>query len=201
VVKFIKISSTVHPRRTGPYVAGGAVRHFLLDEPIEDYDIDYFFTSPTQFNRACQHMESLTSHREIKEGHITYKIQKARMPKIPTQMNLEEPVKDIHIQQFTLKVQLIRNTYYSLEQLLDTFDFTICQTGWDGRNFWLTMEAYKDLMNQSLNLNETSPLPNPMSTWNRIIKYVLQGYTPSEPFYDELIEKITTSHLHSQIES
>jgi len=138
---------------TGPWIAGGAVRHFLLDEP--HHDVDYFFASQQQY--ALTVADMLTRETTLltsTTNHMTFAYQ-----------------------EYT--VQLVSTRYRpSAFAHIDAFDFTLCQTIWDGEHLWMTPHAYHDLLAQRMNL--VSPdLHSAIGTYLRVLKYTNQGYTIS----------------------
>lgn len=143
-----------HPEQ-GPWICGGAVRRFLQDLPLST-DIDYFFRNQTDYYQVRLACESQYQYPMIQNTihHSTFKIQ-----------------------EYT--VQLIQTKFHSrIFEHMDAFDFTICQTGWDGERFWMSQNAYHDI--QSRTLQPTYSIDTLTGTWTRILKYAQrEGYTPS----------------------
>lgn len=137
---------------TGPWICGGAVRRFFQDLPLTT-DIDYFFQNQTQYYqvRLPYEQQYLMTHNTM--HHSTFRVD-------------------------GVTLQLIQ-THFSpgIFDHMDQFDFTICQTGWDGERFWMSQRAYEDI--QSWILNPTYFIDTLTGTWTRILKYAHQGYTPS----------------------
>lgn len=96
----------------GPWMAGGALRKTLLDQAL-DSDIDYFFKNADQLEKFCKDLEAIGLTKSADTKHaVTY-----------------EGVIGV----ISVKVQAIRFKWYNnLAEVIDSFDYTICQFGWDG---------------------------------------------------------------------
>lgn len=142
--------------KKGPWIAGGAVRHFLLDELSPGSDIDYFCYDLEQHRILCSRLEMKDAVKTLDTiHHTTYTIGE------------ENP----------LLIQVIKARYCkSLTEHLNQFDFTICQTGWDGTKIIISLDAYKDLLKKELNC--TGVFHSPVGSLVRLAKYYKQGFTP-----------------------
>ena len=136
------------------YVAGGFIRRWW-NNLKQDSDIDLFFKSQQDYDVVIKRLEPLT----IAPAKIT-----------ETNQMYELKVTDA----WTIKVQAIKHKFYpSMEDLLDSFDFTICQFGFNGQNIVMTNEALIDSQRTRL-------VPHKIqfgaSSLRRIVKYTQQGY-------------------------
>jgi hypothetical protein len=156
-----------HPTK-GPWIAGGAVRRFLLEQDPWSADVDYFCTDLQQFHLLCSRLENMDARPiDSTDHHNTYLFDSG--PATPP-----------------LTIQIVRSRFKStLHEHLNEFDFTICQTGWNGEHFELSMSSIIDLKRQELNC--TGSFHSPQGSWNRIIKYHKQGYTPSQACIETLL--------------
>lgn len=154
----------------GVYLAGGAVRTMLTNEPVVDFDL--FFDSADTADRVEKYIATLKNANEIfrcqKGELITYQIR-------------------------SFKIQLIKKTYHpNIEDLLARFDFTICKFGFDmgSQTLAYTRQDEYDLYNKILRINE---LQYPVATMHRVQKYLAKGYKPEDwqAFWADLI---TRSH-------
>ncbi len=125
----------------GPWLAGGAVRRTIQGDSL-DSDFDFFFASADQFAAFVKELESRGAIKEREtDFNITFRMPAA--DKLPE-----------------LKVQAIRASYHhALETMLETFDFSLCQTGYDGTDFVFGPYTLYDLARR------------------RLLKYTRQGYT------------------------
>ncbi len=158
----------------GPWIAGGAVRRFLLEQDPWCADIDYFCTDLQQFHVLCSRLESMDAQSiDSTDHHNTYLFE----------TNPHSP---------PLRIQIVRSRFKpTLQAHLDEFDFTICQTGWNGDHFVLSPQSVMDLKRQELNC--TGTFHSPAGSWMRIIKYAKQGYTPSQKCITTLLSKAQTT--------
>ena len=139
----------------GPWLAGGALRRTLLGQPL-DSDFDFFFRDATQLEGFELTLKSrgFTKVRET-EHHVHY-----RGP-------LEDggPARDI---------QMIRFRFYeSAEEVIDSFDFTICQLAFDGLRLTCGEHALWDLGRKRLAVHK---ITYPVASMRRLLKYATQGF-------------------------
>lgn len=145
------------------YIAGGAVRATIEGKKdLADRDIDFFFKDEQQYKTTVNHIKCqnhfLESHTEDVDNYrVTITMVNANLTKK------------------TFKFQLIKNRYYpTVEDLLDSFDFTICQFA-TGRDHKLYCGDYSlwDLGRKKLAVNK---ITYPVSSMRRMIKYTQQGF-------------------------
>ncbi len=107
----------------GPWVAGGSVWRTINNEPLNGCDIDIFFPSKKQYEEHCRMMNAYPYVNNI----------------LNEKKNKYNTTYTVHVNEGkfdkTIDVQLI-GMYYNrcLDLLLDTFDFSVCQFGFDGRD-------------------------------------------------------------------
>lgn len=96
----------------GPWLGGGSLRKTLLGKEV-DTDYDFFFKDEEQKKTFEETLISKGYTQSKKTNHHT------------------EYLKGI------VKVQLIHFKYYSnIEEMLDSFDYTICQLAYDGQKLY-----------------------------------------------------------------
>lgn len=161
-----------HPN--GPWIGGGSVRRFLTHDYRKhhtalQYDIDYFCQSREQETDLLRELFLYSRQLPVKtETAYTFSFESHR-PALGS-----------------LDVQVISITRYpTVAHLISQFDFTLCQTVYDGQHLYITRQAYEDISTGTLRL--TGTLTRPRSTWMRIIKYAQQGFTPVPGLYDSLL--------------
>lgn len=100
------------------------------------------------------------------------------------------------------KIQLItKKNYPDLATLLESFDFSVCQTGvtfCDGVYSELFLrDAITDIMNKRLVLKN---ITYPIATVHRVKKYLDKGFRPDdlELFYYDMLERIKTIEFTSE---
>jgi hypothetical protein len=137
----------------GPWLAGGALRRTLTNQKLET-DFDFFFRDKVQLEKFAAELErkGLTKRRET-QHHVHYSGKVAGA---------------------TREVQLIRFKYYeNAIDVINSFDFTICQFAFDGTTLTAGDHAFWDLGRKRLAINK---ITYPVSTMRRVLKYAKQGY-------------------------
>lgn len=160
----------LEPRENrGVWLAGGAARSLITNEPVVDYDL--FFRSHVEREWTEERLRALDFDRIF------------QCPK----GELSTWVKGKH------KVQLITKRYYKDEcDLIDSFDFTICRfvteacgTDVSERVVMRSPEDEFDAVNRYLRL---WTIEYPISTLNRIQKYLKKGFKPwnAQGFWEDV---------------
>ena len=141
----------------GSWLAGGALRRLILGTDPLASDLDFFFASSEQ---ADSFEEELTSTCSAKRVASTKHAKTYRVT-VPGRAD-------------ALTVQSIRIGYYaSLAECLDSFDFTICQVGFDGEDLVTGEFALWDIGRKRLVVHKVSYAT---ATVRRLIKYTSQGF-------------------------
>lgn len=152
---------------SGPWIAGGAIRRTLLQEPLNS-DVDYFFRDEEQkkaFVEAIQEKGGWLISE--KEHAATF---------------------GIKVDHDTVIVQAITMAYYpTLDAVLDSFDFTITQFGYDGTDLVCGPCSLWDLARKRLALHK---LTFGVSTVRRLIKYTRQGFTACGGVLASILEQV-----------
>jgi len=133
------------------FLAGGAVRDMVQGyEPQNDWDL--FFTNEVDCNK---YLDSLVDDgaRTIREN-----------PQCVTLSYNDQIIQVIHLQYFD-----------SMDQVLTSFDFTICQFGYEPSTKLLYCAPFAlwDLARKRL---VPTKITFPVSSFRRMIKYVNQGF-------------------------
>ncbi len=147
VDQFLAVSPNVS--KDGPWLAGGACRRFALGSD-ELSDFDMFFKDQGQADAYMAGLlEKGFSEIYRNEFNVTFR--------------LEE-----------WKVQcIIINFFPTVEAVIDSFDFTICQFATDGVSLFCGDYALFDLCRKRLAVHK---ITYATSSVRRIIKYAGQGY-------------------------
>ncbi len=152
-------------RFEGAWVAGGAVRGFVLNEKYGD--IDVFFKSQAVF-------DSVKNFLCDRGGKI--RRQRAEVTEIDFQ---------------GIIVQLCSYRWFdNAQEVIDDFDFTICRFVMDFR--WKVTYSnadYDDAINMRL---RPFLLKYPIVVFRRIEKFLARGYEPCEGFWVEVVAKLKT---------
>lgn len=148
----------------GPWLAGGAVRKFYLGQKIDYSDFDLWFANLEQFNATRNLVVALGCNEVYStDNAISYKYYDSSQP---------------------YNIQLIRRRFFdNAQEIINGFDFTVCQLVTDGRRMKVGAETVLDIKSKTLRLAQKS-LPSHIVP--RMIKYMVYGYRPNF----ELLEMI-----------
>ncbi len=166
---FKAISCLPSAKESGPWIAGGSVRR-LVSGMAQDSDFDFFFRDQAQLDEFNADMISRGAKvANSNEFNISYRLYSAAgLP--------------------TLKVQAIRIRFFpTLEAAIDSFDFSLCQCGYDGTLLHFGMWTLWDLANKRL---VPGKITYGVSSVRRVIKYTKQGYTICGGGLTEMLQQI-----------
>lgn len=153
----------------GPWLAGGAVRKFYLNESLENSDWDFWFRNIEQYNIALQRIKDLKATRVYEtENAISFKY---------------------YVDNDSAQtIQLIRRRFFDKpQQIINGFDFSVCQLVTDGHKVIVGNDTIRDIKSRTLRLAQENV---PEYIIPRIIKYMVYGYRPNI----ELVEKIENNN-------
>lgn len=152
----------------GPWLAGGAVRKIYLNEDIGGSDWDFWFKSPEQFKRAKQKITDLgASVAHTSDNAVSFKYY----------------TDDGSIQ----NLQIVKTQYFdTAQQVIDQFDFSVCQLATDGNTTIIGNITARDLRTKTLRLSKPEL---PAYIMPRLVKYMVYGYRPCV----DLLNQIDTS--------
>lgn len=167
----------------GPWLAGGSVRRLLVNEP-QDTDFDFFFKDQEQFDLFCKTMEAKGANRlNENDFNVTFTLPKQK----------PEPIGE---DEFSpggpeLKVQAIKIAFFeSLEETINSFDFSICQAGFDGVHLVLGDWTLFDLANKRL---VPGKIRYGTSSLRRMIKYTRQGFTVCSGGLADMLDQVVAN--------
>ena len=148
----------------GPWLAGGAVRKIYLGQHIGHSDWDIWFRSAEQFDRSVKLMKGLGAD-------VAYSSHNATTFKFDFENESQN-------------VQLIcRRFFDSADEVINQFDFTICQLITDGNTIKIGSHTAQDL-DQKLIRSVSPHLQSYIIP--RLVKYMVYGYYPCR----DLVETI-----------
>jgi hypothetical protein len=172
--KFPKLSAS------GPWVAGGLVRRAIQGERGVESDVDYFFSCSQQMADA---------QKMLVDGGASVTRQTDDTVSLSVRWNATD-----------VAVQLVAIKYYaSLTEVLDSFDFTICQCGTDGENLVVGEFTLWDIARKRLALHR---LTYGTATLQRLIKYGRSGFTACSGVLSDILERAIAdpSVVHREVE-
>lgn len=143
------------------WVAGGAIRSFLLDEKI--VDIDVYFPDEQSFAQACVALFDLHAEITYNNDNVTGFVFKL------------------------YRIELVKHFFPSPEATVANFDFTVCSVAVDKERVYKHPDFEVDAENKELRLNN---LPQPLSTMYRLQKYARKGYRAYPPTIYKIAQAI-----------
>lgn len=164
----------------GPWIAGGSVRRLVSRLP-QDSDFDFFFRDQAQFDAFV---------KALKAGGSTVASESAFNITFTVPAVKAKPVADDEFSATgpELKVQAICIAFHeTLDAVLDSFDFSICQCGYDGSDLVFGQWALFDIASKRLVPGRIS---YGVSTLRRLIKYARQGFTICSGGLANMLEQI-----------
>ncbi len=149
------------------WFAGGALRRPILgQDTIDKSDFDIFFSAETEFNFVLAAFLK-AGFKEVRRNDFNTQLDKEE--------DFDNEKADGKVKK-TFRVQLIKLAYFNtLEDVLTSFDFTLCQVGWNPRNdeFICGDTALFDIANKKILINK---ITYPVASLRRLIKYTQQGF-------------------------
>jgi len=163
----------------GPWIAGGSVWRTVNNEPLINCDVDVFFPCKEQYEEMRSKMNSYPYVNNI----------------LSEKKNKWNTVFQIHVNEGsfnkTIDVQFVGMSYYNrLEKLLNSFDFPVCQFGYNGRDIIMGEKALSDLQKRQLSIHR---LAHPKSFLRHMLKYLNNGFT----LPPEELKNVTSQILES----
>lgn len=159
---------------TESWLCSGSIRRLILGQDIEDGDLDFFFTSEQALLNFKSKIVGIENEKD-KELNISF---------------------DKKIGDKTYKVQLIKLYYPTISELFDNFDFTLCQTGFDGSNYYFGDFSLKDIIEKKVIVNK---ITYPISSFRRIIKYSKQGFWVCPQQIEKFLNIIKTEEIINKV--
>lgn len=171
------------------FIAGGCFKNIFNKEKVKD--IDMFFNNLSDWDNAVKHFKN--------SEKFTFYYENAK-------------VKAYKHNDTKVVVECIRSTFGTQQEILSNFDFTIAkfaywnekETG-ESNNERITGECiYHEKYFEHLffkRIVTDDKIPFPVSTFQRMIRYIRYGYMPCRETKVKIIEAIKKSQLSEDISS
>jgi len=145
----------------GPWIAGGACLRWYQGLPVGESDIDVFCSSREQADSIIERVKSYGRHSvKFESDNAT---------------TLLYWSKESYSKQWT--IQIIKRRYYkSLQEVIDSFDMTVCEIGTGGNEWLMNRHTAKDIRERNLRMKQ----PLQPDALKRLVKYWTYGYRPVE---------------------
>ncbi len=152
--RFYNAISVIKPNFDGPWLAGGSIRR-MIDGDTTQSDYDVFFASRIQLHLWLDRIKIHDNIIKIDERQDN------------TTIVLKEG-------EHTFEIQAIHVAFYNnIEQVIDSFDFTICQFATNGTQLYTGKYSLYDLGKKRLVVHR---ITYPIASMRRMIKYTKQGF-------------------------
>lgn len=164
----------------GPWIAGGAVRRTLTGEDLST-DYDYFFHSQEQYKEFIEDAIGLGSVLKGSNDKNTSMVFPADYTHVHLAGTAVTAVDE-------LKVQAIKFRFYeSIDEVLDSFDYTLSQFGFDGSYVYASDFALWDVARKKIVPHK---ITYGTSSLRRLLKYGAQGYTACAGALSEILRQV-----------
>lgn len=158
--------------KTKVFVAGGCIRDYFLNSRVSS-DIDLFFESSSDFDKTVNNFQLLKNSERIYENDNA-----------------------IGFKYKNLKFDLVKTRYFKkLKDFKDGFDFTVCCAALDRNNFVCNDNYFLDLATKKLII---SKITYPLSSLQRIQKYIQKGFTICNEGLLTLAKEISKLEIHKE---
>lgn len=154
------------------YIAGGCFKNLFSGSKIKDIDI--FFNTSEDFQ------EAISFYRANTEWEFVYEIQ--------------DRVISFKDKKSGIRVELIATYFDSPKAMLNRFDFTITKFAYvkdEGTGEFKAIvhnKFFEHLMTKKLVIDNN--IPHPVSTFNRMLRYVSYGFKPCTNTKKRLLEEM-----------
>ena len=143
----------------GPWIAGGAALRWYQGQPVGESDIDVFCKNAIQAKRVIDDVKSY--------GRYNVKFESENA------VTLSHWSNEGKYHQWT--VQIITRRYFSsLEEVINSFDMSVCEIGTAGKEWKLGAFTARDIREKNLRFK----LPLQADAPKRLTKYWVYGYRP-----------------------
>lgn len=142
--------------KKGPWIAGGAALAWFQNRPVDRSDIDIFCRDEEQRQKVIR----LIQRESINTVYRS------------TFADTFELIQDDK----THTLQVIKRDFGSVDQLINSFDVSVCKIATDGQAFHMAPGTAYDINHKILRMD----LPLRQDTVKRLVKYWCYGYTPTE---------------------
>lgn len=173
-------------------LAGGSIRSSFEGTPANDFDIFFLTDKKSKDFEAVSDFFDLDGTADKHVNHAQMKEVRDWLVKMGFRVAFECVKGElITLKAGSVKIQLIyKEKWLSVQELLGSFDFTICQFAtYDFSTLWTSTKAIKDVKKRRLSLFE---MKYPLATLNRLHKYRKYGYKCNETCLLDICRGIAT---------
>lgn len=147
--------------KRGPWIAGGAALRWWQGQPVGENDIDVFCANARQVEDIVERI------KDYGRWQRKYETDNAVTLSYWSKGNSSKP----------WTIQIIKRRYYkNLQEVISSFDMSVCEIGTAGNEWELGAFTAKDIRERNLNFK----MPLQPDALKRLVKYWTYGYRPVE---------------------
>lgn len=151
----------------GPWIAGGACLRWYQNQPVGESDIDVFCANAKQAAEVIERIKSYGRHS------VKFESENA--------VTLSYHSKESWTQSWTIQV-ITRRYFNSLEEVINSFDISVCEVGTAGNEWKLGTFTARDIRERNLRFK----MPLQPDAMKRLVKYWTYGYRPIDGTVDAI---------------
>jgi hypothetical protein len=177
------------------YIAGGAVRKAFMGQAIGASDIDLFFPDFNEYMKVLRILNKVYEGSRHPNCRQFFFNASEASPFTQEQIDAAEPTSFSGEGLRRIPIQMIDSSYYDTpEQVVDSFDFTICQMLYHKGQYFISEQGYSDhqqgILDFASDLYDINRFKH-----QRLIKYCKYGYTPTMGLYAKVF--LSPDAIHS----
>ncbi len=166
-------------------IGGGFARRCFEDSDIGNSDVDIFFTSiialenfRSKLNKSKNRNSFLINVFNVFKNSTLYPENRSSSYAETVHLNFENKL---------VRIQLIKFDFFkSVEELFNSFDFTVCRFAIYNGIFYTTQESIDDLNSKSLRFSKEYSMRN--CSLKRVSKYASYGFVADDDLIMKIIE-------------
>ena len=166
--------------KNGPWIAGGAALRWYQGQPVGENDIDVFCRDSIQAQYVIDQIKSYGRYQ------VKFESENA--------VTLSHHTKDYN-NVWTIQV-ITRRYFKSLQEVIDSFDITVCEIGTGGNSWLLNSRTAQDIRERNLRFK----LPLQPDAPKRLTKYWVYGYRPVEGTIEQICNNPNTRWSFTETE-
>ena len=178
----VPIMGVIRPNmKNGPWIAGGAPLQWYNGESVGLSDIDVSFKDQEQYDKFVKRFEPEESTKKTVLGIFEVSASSNKDPDFEVAFRTDNALSLVYKGKW--KIQLIKRAFYdSPEDVINNFDFSVCQIVTDGHTNVFGPDTIKDIKHKNLRIVNMRP-----TVVKRLVKYMSYGYNPVPGTINDII--------------
>jgi hypothetical protein len=181
--RFSTVLKQILATNTSCFIMGGAIRRILLGEEGIKSDVDLFFTSDADFGKALQtfhNNKDIFKFEKETNNHVCFIWLEQN---VPVQL-----------------IKIIPKQDCNVEDILNEFDYTICQFAVNYKNLDVLYSGDSSLFDLGRKRLVINNITYPVASLRRLIKYSKQGFYACQGCLQHFLESTKELDLNNVIE-